>query len=268
MSEPEILRRCPVCGAASRPGTLFCPQCGNALAGRGRDLDAAEPRNTEDGLALDPRLQTRKLDDPYALPTRKLYSPDALPTRRLDSPESTEQSRRTDAESAMLNSESADIQTLDTLKSALQSALAQKASLVRQGKHDEARQLDSQIEKHKRALEAAVKNIMSSTARGSNVDASALGDIGAEVPYVDIAVDATVADFDRQPDSRINVEGATLIPPGALQESIRPRGEKLRKVSSVVLDGAAYDPSFRFVLVAAVLFVLFIVILVLSKVIT
>ena len=44
------------------------------------------------------------------------------------------------------------------------------------------------------------------------------------------------------------------------------RVEKLRKVSSVVLDQAAYDPSLRFLLVAACLFLLFIVLLILSKV--
>jgi hypothetical protein len=44
------------------------------------------------------------------------------------------------------------------------------------------------------------------------------------------------------------------------------RVEKLRKVSSVVIDQAAYDPSLRFLLVAACLFLLFIVLLILSKV--
>jgi hypothetical protein len=41
---------------------------------------------------------------------------------------------------------------------------------------------------------------------------------------------------------------------------------KLRKASSVVLDQAAYDPSLRFLLVAAALFLLFLVLLILSKV--
>jgi len=49
-------------------------------------------------------------------------------------------------------------------------------------------------------------------------------------------------------------------------ESVRSRVEKLRKVSSVVIDQAAYDPSLRFLLVAAVLFVLFLVLLIMSKV--
>jgi hypothetical protein len=43
------------------------------------------------------------------------------------------------------------------------------------------------------------------------------------------------------------------------------RVEKFRKVSSVVLDQAAYDPSLRFVLVAALLFVIFLVILILNE---
>jgi hypothetical protein len=47
-----------------------------------------------------------------------------------------------------------------------------------------------------------------------------------------------------------------------------PKGPvgRLRKASSVVIDQAAYDPSIRFLLVAAVLFLLFVVLLVLSKV--
>ena len=44
--------------------------------------------------------------------------------------------------------------------------------------------------------------------------------------------------------------------------------EKLLEISSTVIDEAAYDPSLRFVLVAAVLFVLFVVILIFSELIT
>ena len=57
-------------------------------------------------------------------------------------------------------------------------------------------------------------------------------------------------------------------PPSTVREDgVRGRVEKLRKVSSVVIDQAAYDPSLRFLLVAAVLFLLFLVLLILSKVI-
>ena len=46
-------------------------------------------------------------------------------------------------------------------------------------------------------------------------------------------------------------------------EGVRSRVETLR----VVIDQAAYDPSLRFILVGAVLFVIFLVLLILSKVI-
>jgi hypothetical protein len=51
------------------------------------------------------------------------------------------------------------------------------------------------------------------------------------------------------------------------EDGVLARVEKFRKVSSVVIDQAAYDPSLRFLLVAAGLFLLFLVLLILSKVI-
>ncbi len=56
------------------------------------------------------------------------------------------------------------------------------------------------------------------------------------------------------------------------REVIRDEGlnrvEKFRQISSAVIDEAAYDPSLRFVLVAVVLFVLFLILLLLSELIT
>jgi hypothetical protein len=46
----------------------------------------------------------------------------------------------------------------------------------------------------------------------------------------------------------------------------RGRVDKIRRASSVVIDQAAYDPSLRFVLVAAGFFLLFLFLLLLSKV--
>ena len=56
-------------------------------------------------------------------------------------------------------------------------------------------------------------------------------------------------------------------PPIRHHEGVKGRVEKLRHVSSVVIDQAAYDPSLRFLLVAAALFILFLVLLIMSKVI-
>jgi uncharacterized Zn finger protein (UPF0148 family) len=49
--------------------------------------------------------------------------------------------------------------------------------------------------------------------------------------------------------------------------NVRERVEKIRHVSSVVIDQATYDPSLRFILVAGAIFILFLVLLILSKVI-
>lgn len=56
-------------------------------------------------------------------------------------------------------------------------------------------------------------------------------------------------------------------PPARQPEGVKGRVEKLRHVSSIVIDQAAYDPSLRFLLVAAVMFLLFLILLILSKVI-
>lgn len=63
---------------------------------------------------------------------------------------------------------------------------------------------------------------------------------------------------------------ATTPPPAPSarhHDGVKGRVEKLRHVSSVVIDQAAYDPSLRFLLVAAAMFLLFLVLLIMSKVI-
>ena len=65
---------------------------------------------------------------------------------------------------------------------------------------------------------------------------------------------------------------SAVVHPPAPQHAPTPDGvlgrvERFRKVSSVMIDQAAYDPSLRFLLVAAGLFLLFIILVILSKVI-
>jgi len=50
-----------------------------------------------------------------------------------------------------------------------------------------------------------------------------------------------------------------------VEGDVMDRARKVREISSVVLDEAGDDPSLRFVLVAAVLFLLFLIIVVLNK---
>ena len=51
---------------------------------------------------------------------------------------------------------------------------------------------------------------------------------------------------------------------GAMEDKLLPRVEKMRQTSAVVLDEAALDPSLRFVLIAAILFAIFVVLLFIS----
>lgn len=55
--------------------------------------------------------------------------------------------------------------------------------------------------------------------------------------------------------------------PKVHEDGVLGRLEEIREVSSVVIHQAVYDPSLRFLLVAAGLFLLFLVLLILSKVI-
>jgi len=53
-----------------------------------------------------------------------------------------------------------------------------------------------------------------------------------------------------------------------VEGNVAHRVQKLRDASSLVIDEASYDASLRFVLIAVLLFIMFLVILFLSKVIT
>ena len=65
--------------------------------------------------------------------------------------------------------------------------------------------------------------------------------------------------------TRETLHRASNVARGAIEDNVK-RVEKIHHVSSVMLEEAHYDPSLRFVLVALGLFVVFILLLVLSKV--
>ena len=77
----------------------------------------------------------------------------------------------------------------------------------------------------------------------------------------------------RPPDSRTGkhetardkLHRASTATREALADNVK-RVEKIRQVSTVMFEEASYDPSLRFVLVALGLFIVFIILLVLSKV--
>lgn len=89
-----------------------------------------------------------------------------------------------------------------------------------------------------------------------------------QAPAPEVAAHSSLAgNVASQPrrESRARVQQAKTAAPGALEGRVWPRMDKVRRASSIMLEEAAYDPSIRFILVAAVLFVLFLVLLLLSK---
>lgn len=74
--------------------------------------------------------------------------------------------------------------------------------------------------------------------------------------------------FCPQCGEKILENSSTAVPQKTgVAENVRERVEKIKHVSAVMIDQAAYDPSLRFLLVVIVLFVLFLILLILSKVI-
>ena len=153
--DPEIARRCSVCGATIRQRAAFCPQCGQAI-------DAQPDAEIAETQALDPKALDEK--------PKSMSDFESAPTVALN---------RADIESAptvALNRSDAD--------RARKQASDRAKGPVRHGRTD----------------------------------------------------------------------------------NVRDRVDKLRKVSHVVLDQAAYDPSVRFLLVAAAFLVLVVVLVIANRV--
>jgi len=176
MSEPEIARRCPTCGASIREVALFCPQCGNPQPPREK-RKAAEPETTSKTTAP---LESEK-------------------------------------------AESAPLSMSDTI------AIERPEDLPKLP--DELRSMSDTmvIERPERTTQAPV----SPGVRGA---------MGAKI------------------------QRATTIARD-VEDDVIHRVQKVREVSSVVLDEAGSDPGLRFVLVAIIVFVLFLVIVLLNKLI-
>lgn len=162
MSEPEISRRCPSCGASIRSQAFFCPQCGKELI---RKSEAAKPSR--------PTVTASLVDASPGRDTADLEAPAAQPGKEATAPKSKEPAGPP------------------------QQASARRAAGEPRGKIQRATTLARDVE----------------------------GDVIHRV-------------------------------------------QKLREISTVVIDEAGYDPSLRFVLIAAVLFVMFLVIVLLNKLIS
>jgi len=78
-------------------------------------------------------------------------------------------------------------------------------------------------------------------------------------------VASAIIERPRTAKARETLHRASTVAKEALEDNVK-RVERIRQVSSVVLEEAHYDPSLRFVLVALAVFLIFVILLVLSKV--
>lgn len=102
-----------------------------------------------------------------------------------------------------------------------------------------------------------------------NLEKTVASGAGPVNPEPEAAPKETVAsaalERPRTAKARETLHRASTVAKGALEDNVK-RVEKIRQVSSVVLEEAHYDPSLRFVLVALGVFLVFVILLVLSKV--
>lgn len=178
MSEPEIARRCPSCGASIRDLAFFCPQCGKQLSQR-------KPETAHSSTSV----VTAPLAD---IPPAK------------------------DAANAA-----------DATRGAVQPV-------------KEPFETISEKPKDQRLKEQMLKDTAGLLQKTTDDGRPVAGGGGARIQ--------------RATTRAREVEGDVV-----------HRVQKFREISTIVLDEASYDPSLRFVLVAAFLFLLFLVIVLLNK---
>ncbi|MFN2515617.1 MAG: hypothetical protein ABR556_05325 [Pyrinomonadaceae bacterium] len=186
MTEPEIARRCPSCGASIRNLAFFCPQCGKQLA--------------------------------------EQKSGSAQPSTSVITAPLVDVSPPTDAENAA-----------DPTPPVLQRAKDFSETIAEKPKDP-----GMEVPKFKdpQLKDPKVK------------------DLATQPQQAPIARTAPAA-------GRARIQRTTTL--ARVEGDVVQRVQKLRKISTVVLDEAGYDPSLRFVLVAAFLLVLFLVIVLLNK---
>ncbi|HEV7681304.1 MAG TPA: zinc ribbon domain-containing protein [Pyrinomonadaceae bacterium] len=192
MSEPEIARRCPTCGASIRQVALFCPQCGNSQPQLHARADA-EPQTTS--------KKTAPLQDAEIAASERSMSDTIAIERPKETPE-------TPARSPLM-SPTIGIEKPDETPPAPAKPRSMSDTIA--------------IERPGQKTGGGVRGAVGGQLRRANTIAR-------------------------------GVEGDVI-----------HRVQKVRQISSVVLEEAGDDPGLRFVLVAAIVFILFLVIVLLNK---
>jgi hypothetical protein len=223
---PEISRRCLVCGASVRAEARFCPQCGGNLMAREREEGA----------------QRSGSDSP---PTREFKSAGTTPQ--------TNGARAADAGQAPAPPPTREHAALRDEREhrAGRDEREPRTPANERGTVPASRETGATVREQGEAQSPRARREVPPTRDRAGLDAA-----GAEE-----ALDEEAAEEEGAGESR-RVRAAARV--REVRESLKPRVEKMREDALVALEEAPDDSGLRFVLIAAGLFGLFVLFLVLS----
>jgi hypothetical protein len=244
--EPEIARRCQTCGASVRGAARFCPQCGQTMAD---ERDAAAAAQT--AARAQPRAKSALVDQAEQV-ANSLSG--RLTAREPDAPapaDEVEDVLPPDAEPAALT---------PVAESPATTRVGEPVTSMRV-EEPVARTNEPVVGQAPTAGEGARASAgMSGTDERGAQPVSTKDSLPDSAPITGKA--RVVWAGEARGAGRVRQRAAAM---GAgVGGSVRPRVEKLRDASVVVFDEAAEDPGMRFVVIAALLFVVALLILLFS----
>jgi hypothetical protein len=246
MPEPEIARRCTECGASIRGAALFCPQCGNPLGDKAK---------------------TAKVELVEGDTEHQLVASDLAPSSGENETDTSESTIETAPEATSPEPE---------LMSQADTGSADGEAMSTEVGTEAASPESALTEDHTEAIiaePATSAELTADVGRGSaqqNPHSQSPRELADTLATPGTELAASPARISRQQppdlDKRHRLQRAAAGAREAFEDGAQ-RVEKIRKISSVVIDQASYDPSLRFILVAAALFLVFLTILIISKLI-
>lgn len=268
MPEPEIARRCYHCGASIRERAFFCPQCGKEL-----DWHTSDSSNLADSpdsslQETNPWLQETIAPTPANHSSQEVKSSLQETIGEISADDSSQEVRSSLQETM---AESSVNYPAQERPSSLQRTIAEtrpehSAQELQPSLHETmaeapTRRLDESSSGSKQTL--SEKGVGSTNKKRRRKDRERGRQEREPAPTTELSTAATTS----AAPSEQKRDRSASIARESIEDNVLHRVQQLRRVSTVVFDQAAYDPSLRFILVAAVLFFLFLLIVVLSKLI-
>jgi hypothetical protein len=254
--EPEIARRCQTCGAAVRGTARFCPQCGQTMADE-RDAAAipAQPR-AKSALVDQAEHVANSLSGRLAARAPDAAAPADAGDDVLSLDEGPVANARVEESSATTSDqEPVAPWRVEEPLAPMNAPAIENAPTANDGARASV-ETSRTDERGAQYVERGAQSVSTQDARADSAPSAE----GARAESARVAGAESAGDV--RGAGRVRRRAAAV---GAgLGGSVRPRVEKLRDASVVVFDEAAEDPGMRFVVIAALLFVVALLILLFS----